>query len=670
MILTAALVVPISIFLATGYFLLSTIVKQKDINNIRSLAQNVKFLESKRTSQSIQKQIAITDTLDAIYRRDIDSHYLNFLTREIPDLDSYILLTSVRTIGSGIQLTAEQREKLLEISSEQKDGSGYYLANEKRYIMTYSVIDSDDEPPAILVLYWNYTVPENLYINTLKDFQTVRLDWDLIKSAPAGSYVPEREMIDNIVSSPDGIYIEEQPGNLLSAEFFLEDIFGKPIAIVIMQTERYFVLQMKRFFWIGGLSLSFLSIVSALLLARKAASFLMNPVEKLSYEMNRIASNPVRSEEIGDGQYSQLDLLVSSFNGILRSFKENYGSVKKYETIVTNIKEGIFWSDNKGYLVISNKAFGDIFSSLGTIENLSQIWGSSPEEFGDRITEYRDGMEIEIDGRYYLLFVNEYRQDDQANYLGLISEITQQKEAEIERQRLEMQLQTSKKLAEIGLLIEGISHNLNSPLHNMLAYVHFLRSEFGDHRDLLKLQENGQRMAEIIKSLMNRMSEAVIFSARPIEINELVRLELSFFDHNLYFKNNVRKVIELEDDLPKIMAVYSDISQALSNLISNAVDAVKATHNKVITIQTFMRDEDLIIAVEDTGIGIEQEDMATIFEPFHSSKEKQNGMGRGIGLAISKQLLESYDAIITVESTPNQGSRFEIVFPRDRFVES
>ena len=670
MILTAALVVPISIFLVTGYFLLSTIVKQKDINNIRSLAQNVKFLESKRTSQSIQKQIAITDTLDSIYRRDIDSHYLNFLTREIPDLDSYILLTPDRMIGSGIRLTEEQREKLLEISSEQKDGSGYYLANGKRYIMTYSVIDSDSESPAILVLYWNYTVPENLYINTLKDFQTVRLDWDLIKSAPAGSYVPEREMIDNIVSSPDGIFIEEQPGNLLSAEFFLEDIFGKPIAFVIMQTERYFVLQMKRFFWIGGLSLSFLSIVSALLLARKAASFLMNPVEKLSYEMNRIASNPVRSEEIGDGQYSQLDLLVSSFNGILRSFKENYGSVKKYETIVTNIKEGIFWSDNKGYLVISNKAFGDIFSSLGTIENLSQIWGSSPEEFSERIIEYRDGMEIEIDGRYYLLFVNEYRQDDQANYLGLISEITQQKEAEIERQRLEMQLQTSKKLAEIGLLIEGISHNLNSPLHNMLAYVHFLRSEFGDHRDLLKLQENGQRMAEIIKSLMNRMSEAVIFSARPIEINELVRLELSFFDHNLYFKNNVRKVIELGDDLPKIMAVYSDISQALSNLISNAVDAVKATHNKVITIQTFMRDEDLIIAVEDTGIGIAREDLGTIFEPFHSSKEKQNGMGRGIGLAISKQLLESYDAIITVESTPSQGSRFEIVFPRDRFVDS
>ncbi len=668
MILTAALVVPISVFLVTGYFLLSTIVKQKDINNIRSLAQNVKFLESKRTSQSIQKQIAITDTLGTIFNQDIDNHFLSFLSREISDLDSYILLTPDRIVGSGIQLTEEQREKLLEISSERRDGSGYYLGNGKRYIMTYSVMNSDESNPVILVLYWNYTVPENLYINTLKDFQTVPLDWDLVKSAPAGSYIPERQMIDNILSSPEGIYIEEQPENLLSANFFLEDIFGKPIAIVNMQTERYFVIQMKRLFWIGGLSLSFLSIVSALLLARKAASFLMNPVEKLSYEMNRIASNPVRSEEIADGHYSQLDLLVSSFNGILRSFKEYYGSVKKYETIVTNIKEGIFWSDNQGYLVISNKAFGDIFSSLGTIENLCQIWGSSPEQFNEKISEYQDGREIEVDGRYYLLFVNEYRQDDQANYLGLISEITQQREAEIERQRLEMQLQTSKKLAEIGLLIEGISHNLNSPLHNMLAYVHFLRTEFGDHRDLMKLQENGQRMAEIIKSLMNRMSEAVIFSARPIEINELVKLELAFFDHNLYFKNNVRKVIELADDLPKIMAVYSDISQALSNLISNAVDAVKTTGEKAITIQTFRREQHLIIAVEDTGIGIAQEDLANIFEPFHSSKEAKDGMGRGIGLAISKQLLESYDANITVESTLHIGSRFEIVFPQDRFV--
>ncbi len=668
MILTASLVVPITVFLVTGYLLLSTIVKQKDITNLSSLAQNVKFLESKRTNQSMQKQITITDTLNTMFEMKIDGQFLNFLTRENPDLDSYILLTPNRVIGSGIQLSNEQREKLLEISHEQKEGAGYYLGGGKRYIMTYSVIDEEDIDPTILVLYWNYTLPENLYINTLKNFHTMRIDWDRIKTASTDKYETERRLIDSIISSSDGIFIEQLPDNMLSAHFFLNDIFGKPIAIVTMQTERYFVLQMKRLFWISGLSLSFLSIISALLLARKAASFLMNPVEKLSYQMNQIASNPVRSDEIHGEAYSQLDLLVSSFNGILRSFKEYYGSVKKYETIVTNIKEGIFWSDNQGFLVISNKAFDDIFSSMGPVDNLCQIWGCNPEEFHDKISEYEDGKEIEVDGRYYLLFVNEYRQDDQANFLGLISEITQQKEAEIERKRLEMQLQTSKKLAEIGLLIEGISHNLNSPLHNILAYVHFLRSEFGDHKDLMKLQDNGQRMAEIIKSLMNRMSEAVVFSARAIEINELVRLELAFFEHNLYFKNNVRKVIELQDDLPQIMAVYSDISQALSNLISNAVDAVKTTHDKVVTIQTFMRDNNLVIAVEDTGIGIAQEDLPTIFEPFQSSKEQTNGVGRGVGLAISRQLLESYDAVITVNSTPNVGSRFEIVFPEDRFV--
>ncbi len=669
MILTAALVVPISIFLVTGYLLLSTIAKQKDVTTLNSLAQNVRFLESKRTSQSIQMQAAITDTLYAFFDEKPDSRIISFLTRENPDLDSYVLFTEDHVVGSGIQLSKEQREKLIEISAEKKEGSGYYLGSGKRYIMTYSVINAESTNPTILVLYWNYTLPENLYINTLKDFHTMRIDWDRIKTAPQDKYETERRLIDNINATSEGIFIEELPGNLLSAHFFLHDVFGKPIAIVTMQTERYFVLQMKRLFWIGGLSLSFLSIVSALLLARKAASYLMNPVEKLSYQMNQIASNPVHSEEINQGEFSQLDLLVSSFNGILRSFKEYYGSVQKYESIVTNIKEGIFWSDDKGYMVISNKAFDDIFKNQGPIGNLSEIWGGGKDDFKQRIAGFEDGNEIEIDGRYYLLFVNEYRQNGKANYLGLISEITQQKEAEIERQRLEMQLQTTKKLAEIGLLIEGISHNLNSPLHNMLAYVHFLRGEFGDHKDLIKLQENGQRMAEIIKSLMNRMSEAVVFSARPIDINELVGLELAFFEHNLYFKNNVRKVIRLQENLPDVMAVYSDISQALSNLISNAVDAVKGTRDKTITIETFLRDENLVISVEDTGVGIPEERLGSIFEPFQSSKETANGIGRGIGLAISRQLLESYDAKVNVESVVNQGSRFEIVFPKERFVD-
>jgi len=258
--------------------------------------------------------------------------------------------------------------------------------------------------------------------------------------------------------------------------------------------------------------------------------------------------------------------------------------------------------------------------------------------------------------------------DDRPNYLGLISDITWQKEQEKARKKLELELAKARTLADLGLLIEGISHNLNGPLHNILGYVHLMLEDYPDSRDLNRIQANGFRMAEIIKSLMNRAGEEVIFAPRPIDINELVQRELEFFDHNLYFKNIVHKVVELSPHLPEVMAVYSDISQSVANLVSNAVDALKESEEKELRIATGLCAEGLCITVEDTGVGIPPDKLEAIFEPFYSTKAPDETAGRGLGLSISRQLLVAYGARIEVSSEVGRGSTFRLIIPEDRFA--
>jgi signal transduction histidine kinase len=175
-------------------------------------------------------------------------------------------------------------------------------------------------------------------------------------------------------------------------------------------------------------------------------------------------------------------------------------------------------------------------------------------------------------------------------------------------------------------------------------------------------------MAEIIKSLMNRMSQVVVFAPRPVEINELVRLELDFFEHNLFFKNQIEKEIQLGDDLPRIVVVYSDVSQSISNLISNAIDALEGMDDGQIAISTSMTDKGLCISIKDNGPGIPPDKLEMIFEPFYSTKKMDTRIGRGLGLSISRQLLAGYGAWIEVESIVGVGSQFKVVFPPQVFA--
>jgi two-component system nitrogen regulation sensor histidine kinase NtrY len=107
-----------------------------------------------------------------------------------------------------------------------------------------------------------------------------------------------------------------------------------------------------------------------------------------------------------------------------------------------------------------------------------------------------------------------------------------------------------------------------------------------------------------------------------------------------------------------LVADYTQVEQVLINLIKNAIDALSGKKNGTIHLKAFYADGGILIKVKDNGIGISGDIIEDIFVPFFTTKEN----GSGIGLSLSKQIVQNHDGTISVNSAPNKGSEFTLKF--------
>ncbi|MCK4694116.1 MAG: HAMP domain-containing histidine kinase, partial [Candidatus Cloacimonetes bacterium] len=227
---------------------------------------------------------------------------------------------------------------------------------------------------------------------------------------------------------------------------------------------------------------------------------------------------------------------------------------------------------------------------------------------------------------------------------------------------LEMELIKSNKLAEIGRRVEGIVHNINSPLNTILGYAQLIKKENKNQKDIEKIVEAGKNIAHTVKGLLNKVRMDKSSMVRSVNINELINQELELCMHNLFFKHHVDLEVDLSDKLLEVKAVYGDISLCLSNLINNAIESLENRSDKYISVRTYQKENMVAIEIDDSGEGIKKENLELIFEPYFTTKKSKNskGSGFGLGLAISKSIAEKYGGYIQVESQINLGSTFII----------
>jgi signal transduction histidine kinase len=305
--------------------------------------------------------------------------------------------------------------------------------------------------------------------------------------------------------------------------------------------------------------------------------------------------------------------------------------------------------------------------SIGPIRELVVATGRVAD--GDYDCKVREGRHDEI-GDLAASF-NKMTADLKSSRNALVEKELLE-ELVVELRETQEQLVQAGKLAAVGQLAAGVAHEINNPLAGIMGYAQLLSEKMRrrEHdgitaRDVPKylayvenLEKQSQRCKQIVQNLLKFARASSQEDSTIVDCNQVLRETLFLVTHQLE-REGITLNERLQSDIPPVMGHEGKMQQIFTNIIINALQAMKDGGS--ITASTETDGESVIIRIQDTGVGIPQENLNKIFEPFFTTKEI--GQGTGLGLSVTYGLVQDMDGSIELESTVGVGTTFTIKFP-------
>lgn len=265
---------------------------------------------------------------------------------------------------------------------------------------------------------------------------------------------------------------------------------------------------------------------------------------------------------------------------------------------------------------------------------------------------------------------------------GFALDVTERKQAEKERLKLEERLQRAEKMEALGTMAGGVAHDLNNVLGIVVGYSELLLDDLDEsssaRSEAMKILKGGQRAAAVVQDLLTLARRGV--SARKVlNLNNIVRecQNSPEFAKVLSFHPNIEVKTDFEVDLLNVLGSSVHLEKSLINLVSNAAEAMP--HGGALAVKTAncyldkpisgydeVREGDyVVLSVSDTGEGISASDLKRIFEPFYT-KKVMGRSGTGLGLAVVWGTVKDHLGYIDVGSEKGKGTTFTLYFPVTR----
>ncbi len=286
-------------------------------------------------------------------------------------------------------------------------------------------------------------------------------------------------------------------------------------------------------------------------------------------------------------------------------------------------------------------------------------------------TKRADERDVYDDRRQKWLHVSVNPILDETGEIGravcMIKDITASRAAETEASNARRELLRMERLSRMGELTASLAHELNQPLTSILsnarAGLRFIDSgtyDFDELKDIFRdIAQDDKRAGEVIRSL-----RAMV---RPVEaqrvwasINDILRDAVLLFNSEAIIRN-IRVKTSLAHRLPMVNVDVVQIQQVITNLLMNAADSMDdGTAKKKITVRAeATKGNNVRVAVSDLGSGIEEKDLGKIFDPFFTTKNS----GLGMGLSLSRSIIEAHGGRIRAENNPDKGSTIYFDLP-------
>lgn len=258
----------------------------------------------------------------------------------------------------------------------------------------------------------------------------------------------------------------------------------------------------------------------------------------------------------------------------------------------------------------------------------------------------------------------------------VLRDVTERLAAEEERQQLEKQLRQAQKMEAIGTLAGGIAHDFNNILGAILGYTELARLDASDNpvvvESLDAVLKASHRAKDLVKQIL-AFSRQESSTRHPLQISSVIKETVKLLHAAIPRTIEIRA--DIRNELPAVKADPIQIQQVLMNLATNAAHAMKASGG-ILSVQLDLvrLDADSVkahpalkpgnhvrLVVEDTGEGMDQRLLERIFEPFFTTKAP--GEGTGLGLSVALGIIQNHEGEIQAKSTPEKGTRFEILLP-------
>ncbi|MFC1967498.1 PAS domain S-box protein [Chloroflexota bacterium] len=321
------------------------------------------------------------------------------------------------------------------------------------------------------------------------------------------------------------------------------------------------------------------------------------------------------------------------------------------------------WRKELGYgeEEISHMCLLDIIhpgSQAHCLETFNRVLTGENEEFVEAIFVASDGREIAVEGSANCRYI-----DGKPAYTrAIFRDVTERKKAEDALKELNYMKSE---------FLSNVSHELRNPLHSINGFSKIMLDEENlpdemQREFLTIIGKESRRLTRLIDSLldMSRLESGRFEMKRTKDVN--IKTIITETANGLFGIASDKKITvktEFTEELPAIEADEERIRQVLTNLLSNAIKFSEDGGN--ITVQAGTKDSNILVQVTDNGIGISKEAMRHLFEKFYRAEDNMARGGTGLGLYISKQIVEAHNGQIWAESKAGKGSTFRFTLPID-----
>ncbi|PCI39645.1 MAG: hypothetical protein COB53_02990 [Elusimicrobia bacterium] len=475
-------------------------------------------------------------------------------------------------------------------------------------------------------------------------------------------------LIRNTTKKSDGARAQRTKDSILIET----PILGTPWSIATTNDHQE-LLRPLRIVGRAALATVIISTLIMIVLVTRQVKELLDPLTSLANSVREFGKGKLslQAEETGSPEIASL---ASTFNQMASGLKKMNDDLRNSEARYRNAIE------QSPYAIVSlNREFEiNLWNAKST-----ELFGYSDqeaqghsldiiletkalEEFIRQASEYGTVDQIQTKGHTHegkVLDISislSAQKDDAGTPYGWLAILID----ETEQRRLQSRLMQAEKMNAIGNLLAGVAHELNNPLAAVIGFadlVNHLPSNSEEKEDLNHLYASALRCRDIVQGLL-QFARQEKTALKRVSLNKAVQKTLALLEYRIAKSEGIRLETNFDPSEPEIAADFQKIQQVLVNLITNAIDALNShLGERLIAITTKKTQNACQLIVYDSGPGVSSEKLATLFDPFVTTKLA--GKGTGLGLSISKQIVEEASGTLILDESVTQGTGFLAAFP-------